>query len=310
MPQDLYTLSNNDKIAIELVSRHKQYSVKDYLDVIENKIGVLLWLVDLLHKENLIRNKREKWVEPLLYKFCFHLSSFTNISKGILLPIESEGRRLMVFDESSAITILRTIIENYLTFYYLYSNDCSEEEKQFRLDVWSYSGIKQRSTFSINSAEGKACQEKDILFADEVFGKIKKSNYFKKYKRIEGEILKGKKPKLDYGWQRLIKESKLRQSFFNDMYSYESSYSHSEFLSILQISSTDNGRVSIRDNNSFVFIADILCSRTICDLIIMFPSLEKFIIEYDEKLWNEIKVINYFISTNNFEDLKWNSNEM
>lgn len=88
------------------------------------------------------------------------------------------------------------------------------------------------------------------------------------------EILKGKKAKLFYSWQDLIKISNLRNSFYKNLYGFKSNYSHSEFISILQVHEGQYGH-NVRNTRSHhtLFLLNTLIAKMTIELATFFPTI-------------------------------------
>ncbi|WP_276360579.1 DUF5677 domain-containing protein [Daejeonella sp. H1SJ63] len=265
-----------------------------YGEVVLQKVNVLLELIDSLATESVKIAGWKTWSEPIVFKFCYHTCSLIHLFNGTELPVKFEGAFLKVLDEPSIIIILRTILENYLTFHYLYIDNISDEEKVFRLLVYRYSGLKQRSEFDIiNTSKAKEKQIKEGEQVQDLKDQITQSNLFKSYSsKQRTEILDGKKARLFNSWAALIKKSNLNTHFFKNLYGYKSNYSHSEFISIMQIK--DGGyRHSDANTRShhLLMIVQLLVCKTIIELKAFFPTMESKYSSFEQTMQTEIEYL-------------------
>jgi hypothetical protein len=170
-------------------------------------------------------------------------------------------------------------------------------EKQFRLSVWRYCGIKQRVEFEISSEKAKKKQTEEIELLDQLKDEVINSTYFKAFSSKEQkQILSGRKPRLFHTWIGLMKQSGLRVGLFKNMYGYKSNYSHSEFISVLQVQSgisqyNPNEKVHIE-----LFLLHLIVCKTIINLKDNFPTIEKNYKNFDSKIVAEIEFLNRFVS--------------
>ncbi|RZK01882.1 MAG: hypothetical protein EOO46_18955 [Flavobacterium sp.] len=180
-------LSERDLIAIRVASDWELKTNLEYSKIVFQKTGLLLELIGSLFRQQINVPGWQIWSEPLIYKLCFHSTSIIKLYEGCDLPIENQGNLFRILDEPSIIALLRVATENYLTFYYLYADSITEEEKQFRLSVWRYCGIKQRVGFDITTEFGKAKQAEEsnllISLKQEIMNSLSWSGFNKKSKR-------------------------------------------------------------------------------------------------------------------------------
>ncbi len=248
----------------------EQLSNLDYIPIVNANIDTLLIMIDSIAKEKINMPESLTWIEPLIVKLCLHCSSFLSLFKGTQIPITN----IKLQDVSSIKLLLRAITENYLTSHYLYFDNVDNEEKEFRFLVYKYCGLHQRANVKPPStiSEEHISQEREKL--NLLRAKIEMSEHFLKLEKgTKKGILEGKKPRLDLNWVKLSKKSNLNEYIFTMLYSHNSSYAHSEFLSILQLktgyNSSENGET--RDHH-LMELANYFICKTIIELSELFPN--------------------------------------
>lgn len=268
----------------------------EYSQLLHRKLSSLMDLVDSLFTEKIKMDSWLTWVEPTLFKLILHTSSYLSLFSGSSVAFKKKEIRL--FDEPSILVLFRTILENYSTFYYLFGDSISDEEKVFRINVWKYSAIKQRSEFRALSKESKQQQERDFISNEGTRKEIENSKFFSQYNQSEQRvILEGKKPRLFYSWKSLMDICRFRNKLYKDIYSFKSSYAHSEFLSVLQIKDkVPELNKKANTHYSLILVHSILC-KCILDLCDIFPIVLVQFEKNDEKLKDEIR----FLKTISFE---------
>jgi hypothetical protein len=260
---------------------------EQYCLLLQGKVKILLELVNSLHVKKVKVDDVTIWVEPLLFKFCFHTISTVNLFFGTDLPVQVNGKPFKIFDEPSMLALFRSCLENYLTFFHLYIDSISEEERAFRMLVYRYSGTKQRSEFAINTEGEKQKQQKEVEFCKILKDQLCNNEFFKAYNvKNKGLILEGKKPRLFGGWKSILQKSKLHSELFSNIYSYKSIYSHSEFISLLQMKES-NYRYDPNSTKSHHLL--LLLHGLICKAILEFKDLFPETITSFEELSEEIK---------------------
>ena len=94
---------------------------------------------------------------------------------------------MKILDEPSIISLLRVATENYLTFFYLYCDKIDDEEKQFKLSVWRYCGIKQRVGFEVSTEAGKKKQQEETELLKTLEQEVLNSKIFNSFDKRKRE---------------------------------------------------------------------------------------------------------------------------
>jgi hypothetical protein len=235
------------------------------------------------------------WVDPLLAKFSFHVSSFLQLFLGTRVTIK--GTEVKIFDEPSILALFRIILENYLTFYYIFCDSDDRDEKEFRLNVWKYCGLKQRIEFDVQQEELKRKQAKEFVELASIKEKILSSQYFTKLKKEDrNQIIKGVKPRL-FSWTRILEMSGIRKKLFRNIYGYKSNYAHSEFISVLQINSATYGFNESAKEHYILLLTHSLISKLINDLCSLSKTAEKLFNKLDNDIKEEIEFFEWFLTS-------------
>lgn len=255
---------------------YENKSSEDYLPFLEARIKTLVHLIHSLKTDDVQMPEWKVFSEPLLLKLVFHASTILEIFRGVKLPNDVLSQEVKIFDEPSVIILLRSCTENYLTFHYLLVDEISDEEKYFRFIVWKYAGIKQRSSFFIETPEAKEKQQSELQILMALQKEIEESTYFSKLKSPQRkEILKGVKPRLETSWKDLIIRSNLSPTFFKNLYGFKSSYTHSEFISVLQIKQGHYGHSKTSNESNYILmLLSIILSKSMLNLKSIFPTVE------------------------------------
>lgn len=293
MNRNLATL-HNYIAALNVWSDYQEKTNIEYGKIVHQKVDLLTCLVNSLHEQNVQMEAWLTWSEPMLYKLIFHASSFLKLFNGT--EIYFSGKEIKIFDEPSVLALFRIILENYLTFYYIFCDDIIDDEKKFRILVWQYCGIKQRTDFDIFTEDAKKKQATELIELSRLKEDICNSKYFSMYKNSEQkEILKGVKPRLFYSWQTLIKKSRFKIDLFKNLYGYKSNYMHSEFISVFQIKSKGFGlNLEAKEHFTLFLVHGIIC-KSIIELQNLFPPIKTLFESQKEELRNEIKFLYNFL---------------
>ena len=220
-----------------------------------------------------------------------------------------------LFDEGTANIIVRSLLESFLIFNYLYKESKENtEESKFKFHLYELASILhfQKHTDSISKNNNlplfkKSDLEKDV---DNLILKIETSPIFKKQpKKIIDSINKLKSKKQNFltfiNFNYLIAKSPLPTNFTKDYYSYASSFAHSEGFS-LSISQMINRNIEkwskINRLNKFRVLT--ICLFVSSQFLISFIEGEKLEFE-DEKemeLFEVFALSNYYVEAMNHND--------
>lgn len=282
---------------------YDQLNNQDYANIVFSTVGCLLKATDSLHIENVPLPSWKRWVEPTIFKLCFQASSLLRLYQGTELPFEREGKNIVAFDEPTANTLFRSLLENYLTNFYLFIDHVPDVEKEFRLNVWKFSGFKQRAGFEVEGDEAIEKQKAELMTVQSIEKSLKDDPHFLALKGEEKkQILKGIKPRLFNSWPKLIERSNLRKSWYKNMYGFHSNYSHSEFISILQFQDGQFGHHEANTKGKhLLLIIHALIGKTIVDLTTAYPTISNFLLRLEPTLRFRIEYLSELSSNGSTE---------
>lgn len=267
----------------KLYSDHEVLSNEQYIDILIKKEKLLIELCHSLFEDNIQMPAWKSFSETVIIKICFHISSLFQLFRGTEFPFKQTKEKILIFDEPSIYSLFRTITENYLIFYYLFVDNIPDEEKHFRFLIYEYCGLHQRQSFTATKLEHIQRQLDDAQHLEKLKAKIKESEFLKLVEgKVQKKIFAGTQRRLR-SWKKLIRDAELNLGFDSNLYGYKSSYAHTEYLSLLQIKSTNYGFRPHQNKNHFVlFLIHMLISRMIINLVKLFPSIKKHYDKIDE----------------------------
>ena len=234
-------ITAKDIRAIELLNQYDrkdfEYNLKEY----HNLVDTLIYLNETLRLENIKISYWQKYSETLLFKFCLHGLTLHNICSGLTLQssyFEKELNGAKVIDISSVKVVLRSQLETFLMYYHIYVNPKSDDEKQLRYHAWIYSALLQRQNFPTTTEFGKQQKEKDLIEIENIKIEIQKLSSFSNLSvKQQKALLKTGSGKLFNHWAEILKETGFSDKHaFSTIYNYLSMYSHSEGVSVIQLS--------------------------------------------------------------------------
>jgi len=220
-------------------SKEFESSIEDNQVIIKRLIATLTELVEVVADSKIKVPNQEYHSQTLVGKIIFTSHSILSLSKGFEYELLKRKGKNIIVDYTSIFILTRALIENYVTLCYLYKNDLSKEEKLYRYILWEVSGLISRQKWAALEVKtiNKKVEESSI-----VNNKITKIESLPEYSSLDKSKLNRLKkyglPRIE-SWNELINQSDLNEKLFSDLYSYLSSYAHSEYISILQISQSN-----------------------------------------------------------------------
>jgi hypothetical protein len=236
-------LTSKDIRAIELLQQYDRQDFEHNLKEYHNLIDTLIFLNETLRLENTQIPYWQKYSETLLFKFCLHGLTLRNICSGVILQstyFDKELSGAKIIDISSAKVVLRSQLETFLMYYYIYVNPANDDEKQLRYHAWIYSALLQRQNFPTTTEFGKNQKKNDLVEIERIKIEIQKLTSFKKLSaKQQKALLENGSGKLFNHWAQILKETGFSETHaFSIIYNYLSIYSHSEGLSAIQLNGT------------------------------------------------------------------------
>jgi Family of unknown function (DUF5677) len=178
----------------------------------------------------------DEWLhdaEVLANKLFHHLVSMKGLAAGE--TVERDGKSLVLYiDHASVKVVARAALETYLVFFYIYG-DSDRSLSQFRHKTWRLGGLADRQKFHATTEHSLAVLAREKRELDELKAEVKASPHFFTYpnnqqnKLIEGDWRVGK------GWADLSVAAGFHEKYFKNIYGYLCGYSHSSYLSALQV---------------------------------------------------------------------------
>lgn len=203
---------------------------------------ITLLLIDNLNNLRLdIRKYHERGLETSILDSLTYKLSNSSYSFCTIYNSENISKNQNFKDIGSLYTISRGIIENFLTIEYLFLNNCEQDEKEFRLQLWILSGILSRHKDHQNAPEEyRQKLDNEIIEFEKLKNKFISLNYFKKLdKKVQANLKKQLKTfgnsRFSFSWYSLINKSCINEDLLKKHYNLSSNYSHSEYHSIVHV---------------------------------------------------------------------------
>lgn len=224
-------------------------------DVLKSLNTSLLILINSLAESNVKPEYFQTELESKFHRFFLTNLSILKLVQG--LEFEISGKTYPIRDVFSINSLSRMQLENFIVMKYLFFDNVSEQEKDFRYDIYKFQGLTKQSGFNVTKPESQKKKDSIIEEIGVIKSKIEKSLFFeqvdaktkKKYLSAKDALLINKKDLFEsYGLRRLK---------LDEAWSLYSNHSHSEHIGDRQFNyyykiekSTDKAMISPLMNNS------------------------------------------------------------
>lgn len=211
-------------------------TIKNHLDIIVKTLADLIQLYKNEINPNL--DSGEAYIETLTIKILLATNTTLQLAEGQNLKVLD--KEIQVIDISSLYVVARTIIECFLTIEYLFVNDISQAERDFRFRLWKIAGYMMRQqaiddSNKIHSA--KIESEKEEI--DKLKKEVKESEFYSQLSKQEIWKLDAFGIPRTLSWSKLLDKSSINNNLLDGYYKIYSNYAHSEFVSIMQLKQMD-----------------------------------------------------------------------
>lgn len=211
-------------------------------------VKILGQIIDKVVEKNRGDNRWFIFSEKIANKYLNQAYTLQQILKDDIYFIKN-GQEIRFIDFSSIYSLLRVQLETYSVFYHLFADRCDMEEKIIRFRLWELDGLRTIESYERPTqddiSERLAKNKNDI---DNCIAIIQGFNYYKKLDSKRQEFLikyanwkftsKSLNNKDNRKWKisinQMIMNTGLKESHFNDWYSFTSTHAHTSYWSVVQ----------------------------------------------------------------------------
>jgi len=291
---------NKLKIILEFFAADQIQNTEEYLNYLNKYIDTLIHVTNSLSESQEQMPRYKTKIEMLLVKYVLTTKTLINIYDGTKLD-SKHFPDLTIVDIPSTFVLARSLMENYLTIFYLFIESKSNE------DVLAY----RNWIFELSAL----CKRQDLGSEDNVPAELlKKKNQEGQLIKILRSVIeeniefrklnsKDKKSVLNapnyrvpsklFTWVKLFEISKLSNNIFGKYWKIYSNYAHSEYLSIMQLEELFKSPEKFKFFQFQTLKVQVLL---ICHLIVevqdLFECTRKRFNEQDSTVKEEIEIWN------------------
>ena len=178
----------------------------------------------------------EEWLndaQTLSVKLFRHLVSMQMLAAGATVT-QNNIPTVFFVDHASVKVVARAALETYLVFFYLYGS-ADHAASEFRHKTWRLGGLVDRQQYHISTAEHRQVLVSEKQQIDALQSELKAAPQLHTYTlKQRSKLLEGDW-RIGNGWSNLGVQAGFHEQYFKNTYSYLCGYSHSSYLSALQV---------------------------------------------------------------------------
>lgn len=171
--------------------------------------------------------------QVLATKLFGHLVSMQILADGATLKT-ADGISVFFVDHGSVKVVARAALETYLVFFYLYGSE-DRSLCQFRHATWKLGGLSDRQMFHVSIQHDHEVLTQEKITITQLQAELLASPWIKKYTDKQQKKLLAGEWRIGKSWADLGTDAGLHPKYFENIYSYLCGYSHSSYLSALQV---------------------------------------------------------------------------
>lgn len=184
-------------------------------------------------------------IQTLSIKLFKQLCSTKSLADGCVFK-SATGKSIEFIDQGSVSILARASVETFLALHWIFG--CPTDRSQFRHALWQYAGLADRVNLNTSTEEGRAKQADAKLQQAELLQYIEGSPLLSEYSPKEIKELKKGNWRVGWSWGGEAVRAGFHKLYFDNVYSHLCGYSHSNYISAMQVgqaqSITDQSRLA------------------------------------------------------------------
>ena len=211
--------------------------------------------------------------QVLATKLFRHLVSMRALAAGA--TVETAGGLTVFFiDHASVKVVARAALETYLVFFYLYGT-ADQSLSKFRHKTWQLGGLSDRQQFHVTTQEGHEVLAREMEQIEALRSEIERFPQITSYTDRQRKKLLNGEWRIGKGWADLGAQAGFHGKYFNDIYGYLCGYSHSSYLSALQVGQAKSIEDQQKLTHSILGIGVVLMAHFAFSYASAFGNAEK-----------------------------------
>lgn len=254
----------------------------DY-DLREDTLAAFSVLMGLMVR--LIHSKSGEQIQPgdgwrndgqrLAIKLFQHCVTLETMSRGATVEFKG-GEQIAFIDHGSMNVVARAALETFLVWHYLYATGDANLGR-FRHATWKLSGLLDRQGFAGVSDMAAEVKRRERPEIERLTEEVKGSPYFSALTAKQQKRVLAGDWKIVMGTADMAKAAGLHDRYFGNLYDYACAYSHSSYLSALQIGQGSSIRDQHRMATAVMGVAVLTLAYFVSSYPKQFPEAQQIV---------------------------------
>lgn len=197
--------------------------------------------------------------QTLSIKLFRHLASMQTVSCGTTIETNSIPVHACI-DHASVKVLARASLETYLVFYYIYGNGINTTA-EYRHNTWELAGLSDRQKLHVSIEEHASILKQEKVRITELQSLIAETNEFLKLSEKQQKRILGGEWRVGQAWSDLGKNAGFNEKYFKNIYGYLCGYSHSSYISALQVGQAQDIEVQQMLSESMMTIGIVVMAH-------------------------------------------------
>ena len=225
-------------------------------------------------------NEASTWLndaQVLANKLFRHLVSMRSLAAGSTVKT-ADGLTVFFIDHASVKVVARAALETYLVFFYLYGS-IDQSLSKFRHKTWQLGGLFDRQQFHVSTKEGLEVIAREIEQIEVLRLEIERHSQITGYTDKQRKKLLNGEWRIGKSWADLSAQAGFHEKYFDNIYGYLCGYSHSSYLSALQVGQAKSIEDQQKLTQSILGIGVVLMAHFSFTYASLFSNAEKVLSE-------------------------------
>lgn len=171
-------------------------------------------------------------IQTLSIKLFKQLCSTKSLAYGCVFQ-SNTGKKVEFIDQGSISILARASIETFLALHWIFEG--LAEQSQFRHALWQYAGLSDRANLNASTDEGRIKQADAKAQMAQLLKFIEASPFLSLYSVKEIKELKKGNWRVGWSWSSEAVRAGFHKLYFDNVYGHLCGYSHSNYISAMQI---------------------------------------------------------------------------
>jgi len=262
-----------DKYTFELYSLMKSGSLKAFIKEFQELNKWFLEILQSLHESKSGVKFFQSELEGKYVRFSFANQSLLELYKGSTYNIRKQESKAI--DLHSIYSICRMQIESFIMIIYLFYDQITEDEKEYRYLIYKLHGLIKQSRFNVRFRQHLKMKADILNAVEKIRTELSKSKY-DRFSHLVKNPLKPRNAKY-LTTKECFTMAKLEKGRVNDYWGVLSNHLHSEHISDRQFNFYSENPKLFEDQITLsIEVCMILTSRLIMELSNEFKGVEIF----------------------------------